>query len=1280
MQLGFFMSFNRLYLFVLIIVLFLSVSMVSAEDLNETNIDNLEESNDYNISDIEKTNSKITFDINSTYEYNQTVNVGIFLNDVENNPISGIVNLKLNDSEYKVNVNNGVGNYSFYNLTPQKYNLTFTYSGDNRFNASSNQTTFTLNKYKSELIIGEVKDIKTNDNINLNVTLNSDTSGIAYLYINDKFKQNIYLNVGYNLFNLSSFVEGQYNITIIFPEDSIHESANSSVSFHVSKVNASFKIYCQNISAGDDEIITIDVIPENFNSEVIISINDINNTVLLKNKINNITISNLTNGTYNISVIFQGNNRFNNFTSTSSFTVSPSLSNLSVSIVKNNLTGNIQVNTNSEKCTGIINLYINQKNYTSILNNGSVNFNVDFDVGTNYIYVFYNGDKFFMPSNWTTSIGEAQNPYFITENIISYEYNNFTYTVILCEENGMGMPNRNITIELLNQKINITTNNQGIAYFTTNLKSGNYTINAHYENISTQNNITVENIEFDVNTKDILYLDDEFIEVYFKRNISGNIFFKLSNDVTNKVNINRKSVYWNLTNLNAGDYEVEVYYENELYKSDSVIKTFNVNKTDVNFDMNISNMNLGETGLISLVFSNNITGNITLTVDENTYLKNITIDKIDFYFDDLSKGYHNLSIIYSGDNNFNNYSFNSSFSVRYLKTDINLEVNDTFYGDEIRIIANLENQTKGNVSFYINSIKYDAPITNGSAILVCNGINVGNHTVIAKYGGDDLFLNSSNQTTFAIEKSNSTINLYVGDVYLDENIRIYADLSPNSTGYVTYSMLNYYTPRNKTIINSTSSWYISPLETGQYEIYAYYSGDDNYYPSNTSFILNITQQRSVLKVNIADVNNKEWVIVRARLTSQQGIGISGIVNLTINSKVYTLNVRKGSCSLILGTFPIDNYKFTAIYEGDENHTSSYDEGSFKVTDYLLNVSLTANNLVKHYGGSEKLIISLSTSNGQYINNANIHVKIENKEYNLITDDEGIASMNITLKTGIYNASISFNQTGRYFASKINVQIEILPTIQSINLTKLYGDNEPYYALFMDCDGNPLSGVPVTFIVQNKSYTFNTAPNGVSRVNINFAPGTYTIFAKNPLTGENVTNTIHIFTYIEQNKDIVCYYGAGSIYKVKILDNNAKPAVNVNVEFKINGKTYKVKTDKKGYASYKINLKPKSYVISVKYENYTVFNRIIVKPVLYAQNVIVKKGNAFKFKAKLVNSKGKAVKGKKLIFKIKGKKYAAKTNKKGYATVIVKLKLKVGKHKIKTKYSLSSITNFVKVTK
>ena len=106
--------------------------------------------------------------------------------------------------------------------------------------------------------------------------------------------------------------------------------------------------------------------------------------------------------------------------------------------------------------------------------------------------------------------------------------------------------------------------------------------------------------------------------------------------------------------------------------------------------------------------------------------------------------------------------------------------------------------------------------------------------------------------------------------------------------------------------------------------------------------------------------------------------------------------------------------------------------------------------------------------------------------------------------------------------------------------------------------------------------------------------------------------------------------------------------------KVDGKTYSVKTNAQGYASLKIDLKPGTYSITASYGGVTVKNKLIIKSIINAKNVKVKKSaSKVKIKVSLKKVNGKYLKGKKITLKFKKKTFKAKTNSKGVAIFTIK---------------------------
>ena len=119
---------------------------------------------------------------------------------------------------------------------------------------------------------------------------------------------------------------------------------------------------------------------------------------------------------------------------------------------------------------------------------------------------------------------------------------------------------------------------------------------------------------------------------------------------------------------------------------------------------------------------------------------------------------------------------------------------------------------------------------------------------------------------------------------------------------------------------------------------------------------------------------------------------------------------------------------------------------------------------------------------------------------------------------------------------------------------------------------------------------------------------------------------------------------------------------------MNGKTYTATTNSKGVATFKLSLTAvKTYTVSLKFAGdsyYTASTKSISVKVTKTKTKLTVPKKTYKRSAKvkkltatLKDQTGKVIKYKKITFTVNGKKYTAKTNKKGVATVKVKLSRK-----------------------
>ena len=433
---------------------------------------------------------------------------------------------------------------------------------------------------------------------------------------------------------------------------------------------------------------------------------------------------------------------------------------------------------------------------------------------------------------------------------------------------------------------------------------------------------------------------------------------------------------------------------------------------------------------------------------------------------------------------------------------------------------------------------------------------------------------------------------------------------------------------------------------------------------------------NITKINInlvLDISKNQNNVV---LRFESSRDVNSTVAIKVNNEIYYKNLSGGKAVLNLNDLDFGYYNLN-ISVIDEDYASEINSG-FNIT--IIKTLLIANDFITYYNGENPFSVLLRDVNGNPVKNHMISFIVNGKSYVSTTDDDGQASVVVKLSDlGTYSANVLFYGDDSYFPSSSTVKFIVKSTILSVPNNYLSGSS--LVVKLIENDGNALYKNQVNIKFNGNSYWLISDNNGVVSQSLNLKAGNYIVTVNNIETGEITSKTIKVVSRIMENKNINCYFGSNGVYKVRVYadSGNAVSAGEI-VKFKVGAKTYNVKTDKNGYASFKLNkLNLKSYIITASYKGFKISNKIVVKPVLTAKNISKKKSKKVKFTAKLVNNKGKAVKGKKITFKIKGKKYFAKTNKKGIATVYLK-NLKPGKYIITSKYSKSLIKNVIKIRK
>jgi hypothetical protein len=153
-----------------------------------------------------------------------------------------------------------------------------------------------------------------------------------------------------------------------------------------------------------------------------------------------------------------------------------------------------------------------------------------------------------------------------------------------------------------------------------------------------------------------------------------------------------------------------------------------------------------------------------------------------------------------------------------------------------------------------------------------------------------------------------------------------------------------------------------------------------------------------------------------------------------------------------------------------------------------------------------------------------------------------------------------------------------------------------------------------------------------------------------------------------------YYRNGSQYVVKVLGADGKAIAGAEVTFNINGVFYTRVSDNDGYARLNINLDSGTYIITADFNGCKVSNKIVVKPILFTNDLSIKYGSKASFEATLVDGQGRYYPNQVVTFNINGVLYERITNENGVTSL--NIRLQAGKYIITSSFYGCNVANTI----
>ncbi|SEK26259.1 Right handed beta helix region [Methanobrevibacter gottschalkii] len=453
-------------------------------------------------------------------------------------------------------------------------------------------------------------------------------------------------------------------------------------------------------------------------------------------------------------------------------------------------------------------------------------------------------------------------------------------------------------------------------------------------------------------------------------------------------------------------------------------------------------------------------------------------------------------------------------------------------------------------------------------------------------------------------------------------------------------------------------------------------------------------ENNIILNNIV-MNNVTGEEITYNVCDSLGVGVAGIC-LKFNSSSNNISgnniTSKKGYAIVIDKLAIKNnlfYNYLNSEMGIGDKAINNTNNNFVKGNYIYILNGLIPEVTINYLGTADIVLNVG------VDGVLVKFYICGEEIGNATSSNGVAKLRYKFDDSYTPAGYSIKAIAskkdyltKEFISYLTIEKGLL-NINYNDVTAIPTSKGKFVVVVEDIFGNSVSGITVKFYRLQGRDVFigkvKTDKNGVATLVAEVPSlGNYKLRAdvvENDNFKSNSGKANLIVAYkpsIYQYKTKAVYYGNTIKYTVRVKGIDGKYVAGGKiVTIKVNGKTYRVKTDKYGKAYKSIKLKAGSYKVTAQYGVTKVSSKIKFKPILIAKNIVKKKSKKIKFSVKLVNKHGKILKYKKIIFKIKNKKYSAKTNSHGVAILSIK-NLKIGKNTITSFYGGCTISNTITI--
>ena len=973
---------------------------------------------------------------------------------------TGNVTIKVGNDTYNATVINGTAIVNLTNATPGEHNITVIYSGDGNHTNITTNATVTIPKYETP-ISASALDIKVGDVAVVTINLPQNATGRVTIEIDGKSYNTTEINNGVATIRVPGLIYGNKTVAVKYSGDANYTTNSTTANFTVDKCKSTVKAAIEPIDVGGVAQISVKV-PANATGYVIVEINNETYAIKVNKGEGSAQIKGLTSGTYPINVTYIGDEQYYASNNTASVIVSRLPSNVSVH-VDNVTVGDkaiVEISVPKDATGDVTTVIVNGETYYVPVANGTGILVVPgLAVGNYTVQVTYNGDgKYFASAQNETRF--SVNKVNVTgEDIKVIDQGNGTVVVVV-----PGNATGNVTIKVGDNIYNGTVVNGTATITLTNETPGEHNITVIYSGDDTHTNATVNatvtipkyDTPISVNITDIKEGEVAVITVEVPKNATGNVTVTIDGKEYPGVIVNGTAVV-RVENLTVGNKTVVVEYPGDgNYTSNYTVGNFTVGKVKVTPEIVVVDQG---NGTVVVVVPGNATGNVTINVGNQSFTGNITNGTAVITLDNLVPGENNVTVIYSGDDNYNATAINATINGPKYDTPISVNVTEVKEGETATVTVTVPGNATGNVTVTVDGNEYPGVIVNGTAVVYVDNLTAGDKTVVVEYPGDGNYSSNYTVGNFTVEKAKVTPDLTVVDL---GNGTVVVVVGPNATGNVTISLEGQNYTANVT--NGTAVINLDNVTPGTYDVDVIYSGDDNYNGTTKETTITITQKEPTkhdtpINVDVRNINVGDNATIIVTVPENA----TGNITIEIDGIPQSQEITNGKATFTVDGLSAGIKTVSVIYNGDGNYTNNATTAQFEVSK----VKSFVNATIEDRKVGENVTITVNVPNDA---TGQVLIDIDGVGYYVnVTGGVGTAQIP-RIPSGIYDVNLTYVGDDKYMPSSnvssfnVNkVKSFVIPVAHDIYV----GELETIRVIVpVDATGN------VTLIIDGEEYNFN----------------------------------------------------------------------------------------------------------------------------------------------------------------------------------------------------------------